>query len=375
MKENNLKLHYMEDTYEKLTVLGSNEENPVWLAKHRYTGQIVVWKRIELLGIPLYTKLKEMKHPGLVCVREVIRLDECGIVIEDYVSGITLEEMLCMRRCLEKPMVDDYMKQLFNVLLLIHREGIVHRDINPKNILISTDGVLKLIDFGIAREEKEARTKDTTILGTVGYAPPEQFGFRQTDARTDIYACGVLMNVLLTGELVSDEVTTEKPYRNVILKCVQMDPQMRYQNIGEMYAALYRVNSRRLNTSNTVPPLNHDKKNTSIVPGFRSGVTWKMVLAVIFYVFFGTYSVVNLFEVPNSVGSFLLIVLAHFIYIWIPFLLLTDFWYFDRKLYPFRKWNRAVNITLRILISLFLFYWGVLLESFVRYDMLGLPGK
>ena len=82
------------------------------------------------------------------------------------------------------------------------------------------------------------RMHDTTILGTVGFASPEQYGFLQTDATADIYALGVLMNVMLEGTLPNVHLTARKPFCNVIKRCIEIDPQNRYQNAGELREAL-----------------------------------------------------------------------------------------------------------------------------------------
>ncbi|MCM1256313.1 MAG: protein kinase [Roseburia sp.] len=88
----------------------------------------------------------------------------------------------------------DVAGQILEGLDVIHRLKLVHRDINPQNIVISSDGVVKIIDFGIGRMYKELQGRDTEFLGTAGYAAPEQFGFSQSDARTDIYSVGVILN-------------------------------------------------------------------------------------------------------------------------------------------------------------------------------------
>ena len=116
------------------------------------------------------------------------------MVTEEYISGETLDEKLHRQGVMPPELVKYYIRQLLEALEQIHAQGIVHRDISPKNVLISTDGVVKLLDFDIARRRKQNQNADTTILGTVGFASPEQYGFLQTDATADIYALGVLMN-------------------------------------------------------------------------------------------------------------------------------------------------------------------------------------
>lgn len=109
----------------------------------------------------------------------------------------------------------------------MHKYSITHRDITPSNIIIGFDGVVKIIDFGISRLHKENAKHDTQVLGTEGYAAPEQFGFKQSDCKTDIYALGVLLNYMLTGHIPSEVMYRDgdvadiiKNVQNTMLKSV-----------------------------------------------------------------------------------------------------------------------------------------------------------
>ena len=141
--------------------------------------------------------------------------------------------------------VIDWAKQICDTLGYLHSQKppIIYRDMKPANIMLKPEGNLKIIDFGISREYKEQNLADTTILGTKGYAPPEQFGSRQTDPRSDIYALGMTMHHLVTG--VDPKKNDYVPIRQwnpelsdgleiIIDKCVQMDPNDRYQNCNEL---------------------------------------------------------------------------------------------------------------------------------------------
>lgn len=143
------------------------------------------------------SETSELNHPNIPKIYEIFQNEDDGIIIEEFISGETLESKL-ENGFLPEEKVIKYSVQILNALQEIHQRNIIHRDITPSNILISSDDVIKLIDFGISRNWKENQKKDTNILGTVGYASPEQFGFQQTDITTDFYALGVLINVMLT---------------------------------------------------------------------------------------------------------------------------------------------------------------------------------
>ncbi|MBQ7479401.1 MAG: protein kinase [Selenomonadaceae bacterium] len=118
-------------------------------------------------------------------------------------------------------------------LSLLHRQGIIHRDIKPSNLLVEKDGTLRLIDFDAVRHVKEGAGEDITRLGTKGYAPPEQFGYGQTDARSDIYALGMTFKHLLPADYAGF-------LRPVLRKCTAMDPGDRYQSMGELAESVRR---------------------------------------------------------------------------------------------------------------------------------------
>lgn len=122
--------------------------------------------------------------------------------------------------------------ELCEALSALHSVGIIHRDIKPSNIILCSDGHINLIDFDAARVKKPTADKDTSFVGTDGFAPPEQFGFSQTDERSDIYALGVTMQLLL------GEHYQRSRYRRVIEKCMRFNPEQRYSSVEQVKRAL-----------------------------------------------------------------------------------------------------------------------------------------
>lgn len=187
---------------------------------------------------------------------------ERGIVLTEYISGMTLHAYMERNGRMEEKAAIDTIRELLLALEKVHRLGIVHRDINPDNIMISNDGVLKLIDFGIARQKKQQKSHDTTILSTAGYAAPEQFEFFQTDERTDIYATGVVLNKLLTGRFPGEELYRKEPVRDIILRSTAMDAGERFRDATTMLEALGQKRENII-----------EKKFTVFwLPGFRTGM-------------------------------------------------------------------------------------------------------
>lgn len=121
------------------------------------------------------------------------------------------------------------LKQLCECLKILHAQKIIHRDIKPSNVMLTENETVKLIDFSISRIAKENKENDTDFLGTKGYAPPEQFGFGQTDARSDIYSLGVTIQKIL-GENYDGYL------KKILSKCTELDPAKRYQSVEEILA-------------------------------------------------------------------------------------------------------------------------------------------
>ena len=119
--------------------------------------------------------------------------------------------------------------------------AIMNRDIKPSNIKISPDGIVKLLDMNAAKWSNTDAAKDTMLLGTQGYAAPEQYGFGPSIVLSDIYSVGVLMNVMLTGELPNKRIAGGR-LNTIIRKCIELSPSGRYQSISQLQSVLEELN-------------------------------------------------------------------------------------------------------------------------------------
>lgn len=152
-------------------------------------------------------------------------------VLEQFVDGKTLSG-----ECLSVPDALRVLKELCEALTELHALGIVHRDVKPDNLLQTPDDQIYLLDLDAARQYKNHVEKDTCMLGTAGFAAPEQFGIVQTDHRADLFALGVTLNVLVTGSHPS-QILCRGPLRRVIVKCTRIDPKTRYQTARAVWRA------------------------------------------------------------------------------------------------------------------------------------------
>jgi len=191
--------------------------------------------------------MKRLDHPALPRIVDIIDNGITIYVVMDYIEGESLDKILNEYGAQPENIVIEWAKQLCDALSYLHSQKppIIYRDMKPANVMLKPEGNIKIIDFGIAREYKEQNLADTTVLGTNGYAPPEQYGSRQTDARSDIYALGMTMHHLLTGQDPRPKDYMYHPVRQwnpelsegieiIIDKCVQPAAENRYQNCADL---------------------------------------------------------------------------------------------------------------------------------------------
>lgn len=192
-------------------------------------------------------------------------------LVMDYIEGETLEaRQEAINGPLPEPQVLDWARQLCEVLTYLHHRTppIIFRDLKPGNIMVDTAGRVKLIDFGVARLFKTGQQRDTESFGTAGYAPPEQYGKGQTDARSDVYALGVTLHQLLTGYDPTLTPFNLPPARSVnpavsahveqaLGKATQSTPASRFQNALEFKVALTSAPKPLVKTAlaATTPPM------------------------------------------------------------------------------------------------------------------------
>jgi tRNA A-37 threonylcarbamoyl transferase component Bud32 len=196
--------------------------------------------------------LAKLHHPNIPQVVDSFQEGNKHYIVMDYVDGDTLCDRMAKRGAPFKELeVRPWLTQLCDVLSYLHAQQpcIIFRDLKPQNIMVDRAGHIKLIDFGIARFLKPGKAKDTTSLGTEGYAAPEAHGQGQTDARSDIFSLGVSLYELLTGldptqtpynfPPIRKLAPTVSPAMEVIVqRAIALQPEKRWQSIADIQDAL-----------------------------------------------------------------------------------------------------------------------------------------
>lgn len=225
--------------YQTICKIKESEKATVELAAvELFVGPVIV-KRLKGGKPEIYRLLAMQNNPYIPQIYAVEEIEEGLLVAEEYVDGECLSEHL------QKNLLSDEQKiylalQLCEAVGFLHalKPAVIHRDIKPSNILITGKGELKLIDFDASRRYNEApSSSDTRLMGTVEYAPPEQFGYSQTDMRSDIYSMGVVFHEMRPTE----QKKLEELWEKIAEKCTSFDPKNRYQSVAELKRELEKL--------------------------------------------------------------------------------------------------------------------------------------
>ena len=203
----------------------------------------------------------KLSHHNIVSVFDVGSEDGTDYIVMELIEGITLKNYILKKGCLDSKEAIGIAIQVAQGIAAAHEQGIVHRDIKPQNIMISTEGKVKVMDFGIARAAS-SNTVSSDVMGSVHYSSPEQARNGFVDGRSDIYSLGIVMYEMVTGRVpfdgdttvavaiqhLQEEMTPPSVYaknlpismEKIILKCTQKNADRRYQTIGDLLADLRR---------------------------------------------------------------------------------------------------------------------------------------
>lgn len=256
--------------YMELTVL--DEKKNIVLVQDRRNSELCVKKTLDIYSRDVYEQLASVRIEGVPAVKECVADDGKLIVVEEYVQGRSLKQVLDEHGLLNEEQAYEIAVQLVDILVRLHQlePAIVHRDIKPSNIIIEKNGHVNLIDFNAARHVNADKNEDTRMLGTVYFAAPEQFGFGQSDERTDIYGLGATINYIMTGDKPGAGIA-ECRFSDILKKCLMVDAKDRYQSAEELRGVLDMLNYSIVQDNRKKAETAFGKDNTiSVVRTYRN---------------------------------------------------------------------------------------------------------
>ena len=256
-----------------------NKEHKVYLVKNIQTSRLYVKKVLSVYNLDVYRYL--IRHPVKNTPRIYEAVEDNGklIVIEEYINGTSLRDYLAKGTVSEAEAVSITIK-LCEIVQDLHHciPPIVHRDIKPSNIILMDDGSVRLLDMNAAKQYLGEAEQDTQLIGTAGFAAPEQYGFGSSTIQTDMYAIGVLMAVLVHGSF-SRHALTDSPYDRIIEKCTRIDPGDRFISVRDI------LNALRLVRSSETGVKAKERFVRWLPPGFRTLKPGRIIVSLILYAF------------------------------------------------------------------------------------------
>lgn len=263
---------FVSDRYEIIEKIGAGGMSDVYKARDHILGRnvaIKVLKQEFSVDVNFVTKFRTeaqsaagLEHPNIVNIYDVGSEDSIYFIVMEYVEGVTLKTYIEKKVQLTYKEAVSIAIQVGRGIEAAHAKNIIHRDIKPQNILISTEGKAKVTDFGIARAVS-SNTISADVMGSVHYSSPEQARNGFVDGKSDIYSLGIVMYEMVTGRVpfdgdttvavaiqhLQEEMVPPSEYapnlpvslEKIILKCTQKSPDRRYDNISDLLADLKKV--------------------------------------------------------------------------------------------------------------------------------------
>lgn len=243
------------------------------LVRNEITGDVCMMKRLTYYDEDVYAFLASHNDKHIPQIYDYWKADDNTlIVIEEVVQGNTFDNIIFDNRMPENDKLKLFLEMLEGLKFLHNApKPIIHRDLKASNIMVTGNGEVKIIDYDAAKIYKPDSSGDTTHLGTDGVAAPEQYGFMQSDTRSDVYA---------VGKMLANAFPDNKRIQTVAAKASSFDPRDRYANAGELSDVLAGKVCLKSKLKNPFPP-----------PGYRTRKLWKMIVASLGYPFLVVWTV------------------------------------------------------------------------------------
>lgn len=230
--------------YNKIVSISKNEKSCVWLVQVEGFDSPLVLKEKMYGEKEVYHCIAKIKNEHIPQIYEIEERDGILSVLEEYVDGTQIDKYVRDKDLPEREIVN-LVIQICEGIQVLHEQDpqLIHRDLKPENLLVSADGIVRIIDFDASRTYKSNAKQDTKLLGTEGYAAPEQYGYLQSDTRSDIYSIGTVLYELLLHEPYPKGEEQKEWKKNahihrelikIIDKCTKFAPQDRYKTVQQL---------------------------------------------------------------------------------------------------------------------------------------------
>ena len=232
--------------------LKHDREKEIYLVRDKRTdGQVIL--RVTPMDYGMradveWEILSKLNHPGIPKTYGRLIVNGKCYIAREYIPGHPLDAVLTQRTLTPKD-IFSFTRKICDILAYMHRQNppVIHRDIKPQNIILRPDGSIVLTDFGIARIFKPGADSDTQYVGTLPYAPPEQYGYAQSTPQTDIYALGIVLVYLATGSPNRQDLQEkirDKKLLALINRCIAFDPADRFASVDEILRFVDKAQKR-----------------------------------------------------------------------------------------------------------------------------------
>lgn len=261
------------------TIATISEAHKIYIVQNINTNRLYIKKILDVYNKNVYENLKSNPVAHTPKIYEIYEEADSLTIIEEYISGDTIEYLLETNHTFTDDMIRKIILQLCVIVSELHNcsPAIIHRDIKPSNIILSPSNEIYLLDFNAAKYQTNDKSEDTTLLGTKGYAAPEQYGFGVSTKQTDIYAIGMFLNTLVNGEF-SPYPAVNSEFTSIIEQCIKLNANERFKDVSEIIELL----STKAKTPTSSSPRHWQKY---LPPGFRSLSPLSMIFSSIGYLF------------------------------------------------------------------------------------------
>lgn len=224
--------------YEVIAIIKKSDKGSVYLAKVEEYDFPVIVKQLKRGNRKVYEALQALENEYIPQIYHLEENEDGLLVAEEYIEGELLSEYLTEHVLTEAQYIS-IARQLCDGLEKLHscNPPVIHRDIKPSNIIVNSKGSVKIIDFDSSRQYREESESDTRLLGTEKYAAPEQYGFSQTDCRSDIYSLGIVFGSF--PDFASEK--KNRLWKRLVERCTLFAPESRYQSMAEVQREIQKI--------------------------------------------------------------------------------------------------------------------------------------